>query len=445
MRRLVNQGVALLGRCFGRDDWALYTAFARPRAHVTTLGAVTEAVKRRRDEPDPHRDDASRFRELDDLYENMDLEQRQKLDDDVAFLVSRAFSADHQVSTSIRRYPSTISAEQVSFLRYRLLYMRFADRFPSRPLDVAATGLMNAVRDIDYNYEGIIKSFQVDPTRGYGSANEFDRASRRLVLESWVRSDDMYMTASAAEMRFLGGHPTAGMHRPDDVPVLTRQIEMVHNRCASVSSRRRRASFGVFFGRRFAVRLLLDVAPAPARPPSPRRAARHRASDLRRRHARREAPPRGWTRPASRPGPASLPSLRPLEHRQGPRDVGDVAGVVSGASRRAADSSARARRRPARARGDDDGARSRRRGEGGLRHPPPPRLRRFASPAPAPRAGSARVRARRGPRGCRDHRLRRRSPAALGTRRSARRLGRSRATPPRSDPTRRSRGTSTRR
>ena len=248
-RRLVNQGITLLGRCFGRDDMALYTAF-RPRAtrgFVTTRGAVTEAVKRRREEPDPHSDDASRFRELDDLYENMDLEQRQKLDDDVAFLVSRAFSADHQVSTSIRRYPSTISAEQVSFLRYRLLYMRFAERFPSRPLDVAAKGLMRAVKNIDHNYEGTIKSFQVDPTRGYGSANEFDRASRRLVLESWVRSDDKYMTASSNEMQFLGGHPTAGMHRPDDVPVLTRQIEMVHNRCASVSSRRRRASFGVFF------------------------------------------------------------------------------------------------------------------------------------------------------------------------------------------------------
>ena len=105
MRRLVNRGVALLGRCFGRDDWALYTAFARPRAHVTTLGAVTEAVKRRRDEPDPHRDDASRFQELDELYERMDEARKERLDDDVAFFVSRR----------------AFSAEQVRFLRYRLL------------------------------------------------------------------------------------------------------------------------------------------------------------------------------------------------------------------------------------------------------------------------------------------------------------------------------------
>jgi hypothetical protein len=237
----------------------------------------------------------------------MDEARKERLDDDVAFFVSRR----------------ALSDEQVRFLRYRLLYMRFADRFPSRPLDVAATRLMDAVRDIDYNYEGIIKSFQKDPTRGYGSANEFDRASRRLVLESWVRSDDNYMTASADEMRFLGGHPTAGMHRPDDVPVLTRQIEMVHNRCASVSSRRRRASFGVFFGRRFAVRLLLDVAPAPARPL--RRVARLAIAlpisaavmlGARRTSARLDA---------SRAGVPPLPPP-PLEHRQGPRDVGDVAG-----------------------------------------------------------------------------------------------------------------------
>jgi len=235
-RRLVNLALALLGRCFGGDeDLALYTAFERPRApfesgrgFVTTPGAVTEAAKRRREEPDPHRDDESRFRQLDNLYAGLGGDAKRKLDEDVAFFCRAG----------------GVSEEQVRFLRYRLLYMRFPNRFPSRPLEVAAKGLMDAVKDIDYNHPGLIKSFQKDPTRGYGSADGFDKASRRLALESWVRSNNKDMTTTSVDMEFLGGHPTAGMHRPDDAPALTRQIEMVHNRCASVSffPRRRRSS-----------------------------------------------------------------------------------------------------------------------------------------------------------------------------------------------------------
>ena len=237
-RRLVNLALALLGRCFGGDeDLALYTAFERPRApfesgrgFVTTPGAVTEAAKRRREEPDPHRDDESRFGELDNLYAGLGGDAKRKLDEDVAFFCSCRAGG--------------VSEEQVRFLRYRLLYMRFPNRFPSRPLEVAAKGLMDAVKDIDYNHPGLIKSFQKDPTRGYGSADGFDKASRRLALESWVRSNNKDMTTTSDNMEFLGGHPTAGMHRQDDAPALTRQIEMVHNRCASVSffPRRRRSS-----------------------------------------------------------------------------------------------------------------------------------------------------------------------------------------------------------
>ena len=227
LRRVVNQGVALLGRCFGRDDWELYTAFKRPRAHfesgrgfVTVRGAVSEAAKRRREEPDPHRDDVSRFSQLDDLYDGLDGDAQRKLNEDVDFFCSLRSGG--------------FSQPQVRLLRYRLLYMMFSDKFPSRPLDEAAKGLMEAVKNIDYNHRGLIKSFQKDPTRGFGSVGEFDKASRRLVLESWVRSNNKNMTTTSDDMEFLGGHPSAGMDRRDDVPALTRQIEMVHNRCASV-------------------------------------------------------------------------------------------------------------------------------------------------------------------------------------------------------------------
>ena len=227
LRRVVNQGVALLGRCFGRDDWALYTAFKRPRAHfesgrgfVTVPGSVSEAAKRRREEPDPHRDDVSRFPQLDGLYDGLDGDAKRKLNEDVVFFCSLRAGG--------------FSQQQVRLLRYRLLYMMFSDKFPSRPLDEAAKGLMEAVKNIDYNHRGLIKSFQKDPTRGFGSVGEFDKASRRLVLESWVRSNNKNMTTTSNDMEFLGGHPSAGMDRRDDVPALTRQIEMVHNRCASV-------------------------------------------------------------------------------------------------------------------------------------------------------------------------------------------------------------------
>jgi hypothetical protein len=215
----VNQGVALLGRCLGRDDWALYTAF-EGRGFVTVRGAVTEAAKRRREEHDPHRDDESRFRDLDVLYDGLDGDTKRKLDEDVDFFCSLRTDG--------------FSQEQVRFLRYRLLYMMFSDCFPSRPLNVAAQGLMNTVKDIDWNWPGLIKSFQIDPTRGYGSVGAFDKASRRLALESWVRSNNKNMTTASRNMEFLGGHPSGGMERSDGVPALTRQIEMVHNRCASV-------------------------------------------------------------------------------------------------------------------------------------------------------------------------------------------------------------------
>uniref|UniRef100_A0A6U0C0E1 Uncharacterized protein n=1 Tax=Micromonas pusilla TaxID=38833 RepID=A0A6U0C0E1_MICPS len=222
LRRVVNQGVALLGRCFGRDDWALYTAFERPRAHfesgrgfVTVRGSVSEAAKRRREEPDPHRDDVSRFPQLDGLYDGLDGDAKRKLNEDVDFFCSLRTGG--------------FSQQQVRLLRYRLLYMMFSDKFPSRPLDEAAKGLMEAVKNIDYNHQGLIKSFQKDPTRGFGSVGEFDKASRRLVLESWVRSNNKNMTTTSDDMEFLGGHPSAGMDRQDGAPALTRQIEMVNN------------------------------------------------------------------------------------------------------------------------------------------------------------------------------------------------------------------------
>ena len=225
LRRLVNQMLSFLFICLGRDK-TLCTIFERPRehwdrgrGHVSSLGAVTEITDRKRHREDAHADDMERFGQLDVLYNSMDVASRTKLNSDVDYLSMRSAMSGN-----------AFSHDQKLFLRYRMLYLMFQDQFPSRPLDRAAIDLVEDVRGLDYNYPRLFKSFQKDPTRGYGDPTGFQQASRRLVCESWVRSNDKDMVSSSSQMMFLGGHPTAGMHRPDGVPCLTRQLDMVHNR-----------------------------------------------------------------------------------------------------------------------------------------------------------------------------------------------------------------------
>ena len=225
LRRLVNQMACVLGMCIGRDK-TLCTLFKRPREHwdrgrgyVSSSMAVMEAIDRKRHrEEAAHADDTERFGQLDALYDAMDAASKAKLNSDVEYLAGRS-------ATSGNPY----SPEQIRFLRYRMIYLMFQDAFPSRPLETAAIYLVEDVRTLEYNHPRLFKSFHRDPTRGYGNATGFQQASRRLVCESWVRSNDKDMVSSTSQMMFLGGHPTAGMHRPDDVPCLTRQLDMVHN------------------------------------------------------------------------------------------------------------------------------------------------------------------------------------------------------------------------
>ena len=225
LRRLVNQMLSFLFICMGRDK-TLCTLFERPRehwdrgrGHVSSSMAVAEDTDRKRHREDAHAEDMERFGQLDALYNSMDAASQAKLNSDVDYLSSRSAMSGN-----------SYSPEQKRFLRYRMLYLMFQDEFPSRPLETAATDLVEDVRTLDYNHPGLFKSFQQDPTRGYGSPTGFQQASRRLVCESWVRSNDKDMVSSASQMIFLGGHSTAGMHRPDGVPCLTRQLDMVHNR-----------------------------------------------------------------------------------------------------------------------------------------------------------------------------------------------------------------------
>ena len=224
LRRLVNQMVSFLGICTGRDK-TLCTLFERPRehwdrgrGHVSSTMPVMEETDRKRSREDAHAEDMERFGLLDALYNSMDAASKAKLNSDVDHLSSRSATSGNPYSLELKR-----------LLRYRMLYLMFHDQFPSRPLETAAIDLVEDVKTLDYNHPGLFKSFQKDPTRGYGSAIGFLQASRRLVCESWVRSNDKDMVSSASQMIFLGGHSTAGMHRPDDLPCLTRQLEMVHN------------------------------------------------------------------------------------------------------------------------------------------------------------------------------------------------------------------------
>jgi hypothetical protein len=225
VRRLVNEVVFLwykLVALFVGGQQTLPLVFSRPRedfevglGHVTPFGAVGEGArgKRPREEHDPHTEDGVRFRELDEALADLDEDSRGKLDERVSYLA---------------RF-GDLRGDDIILLRYRLLYMMLSEQFPSRPLNAAAKDLFNAVRDIAYNYPGEIKSMQIDPTRGLGSPNGFAKGSRCLDLESWPRSNDMFMTASPDDMRFMGGHPVDNMLRRDMRPCFTRQIGLVHN------------------------------------------------------------------------------------------------------------------------------------------------------------------------------------------------------------------------
>ena len=224
VRRPVNEFVYLyhrvVGRCFGGGQVPLPMVFSCPledveAGYVTPIGAVTEGTKRPLEEHDPHDDDEVRFAALDEAFGELDEESREQLERRVSYLAE----IGHLGGDAARR-----------LLRYRLLYMMLPERFPSRPLHVAAARLFNAVRKLAFNYEGLIESMSIDPTRGLGSHDEgFAKGSRSLDAESWTRSNDKDMTASYKAMLQLGGHPVEGMLRADGAPCLTRQIGLVHN------------------------------------------------------------------------------------------------------------------------------------------------------------------------------------------------------------------------
>lgn len=227
VRRSVNEFAYLyhnvVRHCFGGGQVPLPMVFSCPledveAGYVTPIGAVTEGVvgtKRALEEHNPHGDDEVRFDALDEALGELDYESREQLERRVSYLME----IGHLGGDAARR-----------LLRYRLLYMMFPERFPSRPLHVAAARLFNAVRNLAFNYEGLIKSMPIDPTRGLGSHDDgFAKGSRSLCVESWQRSNDTDMTTSYDEMLQLGGHPVDGMLRADGAPCLTRQIGLVHN------------------------------------------------------------------------------------------------------------------------------------------------------------------------------------------------------------------------